>query len=76
MQQMIIDNVTDKWRARLMACVQARGEHFEHLLQSQVCLIHFGVSHACKKTGNNDDFIAYLNTMFNECCLQVFIFYV
>jgi len=32
MQQMIIDDVIDEWRAKLRACVRARGGHFEHLL--------------------------------------------
>jgi len=41
-----------------------------------LCFIHFGVSYACKRTGNGDDFIAYLNVMFNGRCLQFFIFYV
>jgi len=30
---------------------------------------YFGVSSACRKAGNNDDFIAYV--MFNGRCLQV-----
>jgi len=32
---------------------------------------HFGVSYVCKKTDNNDDFIAYLNVTFNGRCLPV-----
>jgi len=32
MQQTIIDEAIDEWRARLRACVRARGRHFEHLL--------------------------------------------
>jgi len=31
------------------------------------------VFHIHVKTGNNDDFIAYLNVMFNGCCSQVFL---
>jgi len=31
-QQTIIDDAIDEWRARLRACVQARDGHFEHLL--------------------------------------------
>ena len=41
-QQTIIDDVIDEWHARLRACVQARGGHFERLMYSNVLqlLIH------------------------------------
>jgi len=32
MQQTITDDAIDEWRARLRACVRAKGGHFEHLL--------------------------------------------
>jgi len=32
LQQTIIDDAIDEWRARLRACVRARGGNFEHLL--------------------------------------------
>jgi len=81
MQQTITDDAIDEWHARLRARVRARGGHFEHLLQIMICsrwffFFHFGVSYACKKAGNNDDFIAYLNKTFKVHCLQVFIFYI
>ena len=28
----VIDEATDQWRARLTACVRAKGGHFEHLM--------------------------------------------
>jgi len=30
--QNVIDEAIDQWRARLTACVQAKGGHFEHLM--------------------------------------------
>ena len=30
--QCVIDAAVRQWRARLRACVSARGEHFEHIL--------------------------------------------
>ena len=30
--QRVIDDAVDQWRARLRACVQAKGGHFEHAL--------------------------------------------
>jgi len=30
--QNVIDEVIDQWRARLTACVRAKGGHFEHLV--------------------------------------------
>ena len=30
--QNVIDEATDQWRARLTACVRAKGGHFEHLM--------------------------------------------
>jgi len=32
LQQNVIDDVIDRWRRRLRACVRARGGHFEYLL--------------------------------------------
>ena len=32
MQQSVIDDAIDQWRKRLLACVRARGGHFEHAL--------------------------------------------
>jgi len=32
LQKTIIDDAIDEWRARLTACVRARGGHIEHLL--------------------------------------------
>jgi len=80
MQQMIIVDAIDEWR-RLRACVRARGGHFQHLLQpnvlkSLVYVFFILVFHMHVKTGNNDDFTAYLNVTFNGRCLQVFAFYV
>ena len=31
-KQNVIDEAIDQWRARLIACVQAKGGHFEHLM--------------------------------------------
>jgi len=31
--QRVIDAATRQWRERLLACVKARGGHFEHLLK-------------------------------------------
>ena len=30
--QNVIDEAIDQWRARLTACVRAKGGHFEHLM--------------------------------------------
>ena len=30
--QNVIDKAIDQWRARLTACVLAKGSHFEHLM--------------------------------------------
>ena len=30
--QNVIDEATDQWRARLTACVRAKGGYFEHLM--------------------------------------------
>jgi len=30
--QNVIDEAIDQWRARLTACVRAKGSHFEHLM--------------------------------------------
>jgi len=75
MQQTIIDDAIDEWRARLRACVRVRGGH--NVLQSLVYVFsHFGFI-CMLKTGNNDYFIAYLNLTFNYgCCLRVLVFYV
>jgi len=32
LEQRIVDDVTDQWRRRLLACVDAEGGHFEHSL--------------------------------------------
>ena len=32
LEQSIIDNAIDEWRARLQACVRAKGGHFEQLI--------------------------------------------
>jgi len=64
MQQTIIDDAIDEWRARLRACVRARGGHFKHLLLANVLqslvyvFFHFYASFISKKTSTNDDFIA------------------
>jgi len=42
-RQVIIDTALDQWRKRLQACVRANGGHFEHLLWSNPCNLHFYV---------------------------------
>jgi len=32
LSQDVIDDAIDQWRARLQACVKAKGRHFEYLL--------------------------------------------
>ena len=32
MKQSVINKAIDEWRLRLMVCVHAKGQHFEHLL--------------------------------------------
>ena len=32
LEQCIVDDATDQWRRRLLACVDAEGGHFEHSL--------------------------------------------
>jgi len=75
MQQTIIDDAIDEWRARLRACVRAKGGTLNNgsrmFCSPWFIFFHFVVSYACKKTGNNDDFIAHLIVTFTRCCLQV-----
>ena len=32
LSQSIVDDAIDKWRKRLQACVNEKGEHFKHIL--------------------------------------------
>jgi len=32
LEQRVVDDATDQWRRRLLACVNAEGGHFEHNL--------------------------------------------
>jgi len=34
--QNVIDEAIDQWRARLAACVRAKGGHFEHLMYNRL----------------------------------------
>jgi len=82
MQQTIIDNAIDEWRARLRACVFGPEAGTLNICCTSLivcsCWFMFFIlvflMHV--KTGNNDDFIAYLNVTFNGRCLLVFVLYV
>ena len=58
----VIDEAIDQWRARLTACVRAKGGHFEHLMQDRLELSVITVTTFCVSFE--------LNMTLLRCCIS------